>query len=214
MVGTNDGRNISGLLQGSKDLLNTGTSVMNVEKVLDAVAAIPQPAGPSNLTYKIDKFGGATDHETSTSQHCVVPAVDLIQKRMLIDNGHCPSVSASQFTENQIETTFRGTKMNNIDLNNVYDGSQDHEEKLERPHAVMTSENGSLYCHSMLQTYSHKCSPPQTSGNSDSTSTLSPSSSSGEAQVHHLLCYSIFNYCVFIIFLSVDLLLNLPCPAF
>nr|AVV48329.1 squamosa promoter binding-like protein [Litchi chinensis] len=187
LVGTNNMRNISGLLQGSQGLLNTGISAGNVEKVPDVVAAVPQPAGPSSSTYKIDNCVGVSDCQTAMGQHGTIPASDLMQKGIFVNDAQGRSVqtlSGSQSTANasEPEATFRSSKMNDIDLNNVYDDSQDHVENLERSHAAVNSENGSRYCRSWLQTDSHKSSPPQTSANSDSTSSRSPSSSSGEAQ--------------------------------
>ncbi|KAK3189925.1 hypothetical protein Dsin_029486 [Dipteronia sinensis] len=187
LVGTNNGRNISGLLQGSQGLLNTGASAGNVEKVPDVVSAVPQPAGPSSSAYKIDNCVGVSDRLASMSQHGTIPASDLMQKRICINDAQglgVQALSGSQSTAkaNEIEATFMRSKMNNIDLNNVYDDSQDLGENLQRSHAAVNSENGSLYCPSWLQTDSHKSSPPQTSANSDSTFSQSPSSSSGEAQ--------------------------------
>ena len=64
-------------------------------------------------------------------------------------------------------------KLNNIDLNMVYDDSQDC--GFETPENI---DNVPLWLR-----HPQKSSPPQTSGNSGSTATQSPSSSSGEAQV-------------------------------
>lgn len=66
------------------------------------------------------------------------------------------------------------TKINNIDLNMVYDDSQD-----------CSFENPENTCNLplWLRHQPNKSSPPHTSGNSGSTATQSPSSSSGEAQV-------------------------------
>ncbi|KAL8216285.1 hypothetical protein R6Q57_023122 [Mikania cordata] len=65
------------------------------------------------------------------------------------------------------------TKLNNIDLNMVYDDSQDC--GFENPE---NTDNLPLW----LRHQPQKSSPPHTSGNSGSTATQSPSSSSGEAQ--------------------------------
>ncbi|KAM7487994.1 hypothetical protein LguiB_025478 [Lonicera macranthoides] len=77
---------------------------------------------------------------------------------------------------NALGGTVERKKMSDIDLNNVYDDSQDCTENLESSDTHIGT--GSLWpCQD-----SNKSSPPQTSGNSGSLSTLSPSSSSGEAQ--------------------------------
>lgn len=71
--------------------------------------------------------------------------------------------------------TVGKTKLNNIDLNMVYDDSQDCMEPTE---SFENTDNVPIW----LRTHPHKSSPPQTSGNSASTATQSPSSSSGEPQ--------------------------------
>lgn len=73
-------------------------------------------------------------------------------------------------------------KLNDIDLNNVYDDSHDSEENLETYQAPANLGLGPLDCALLGHQDFQKSSPPRTSGNSGSTSTLSPSSSSGEAQ--------------------------------
>lgn len=77
--------------------------------------------------------------------------------------------------------------MSNIDLNNVYDDSQERVENLELSHAPVNRGPVSLYSPLWLHPGSNKSRPPQASANSDSTSSQSQSTSSGEAQVHYLL---------------------------
>lgn len=131
------------------------------------------PAGP-----------GATIHSS-----------DLIQKRTLTDKapgGVAPDASTSQppllfptntsnsIKENTSDTTEGRRKLNNIDLNNEYDGSQDCLEDLPDTFAPdNTPSAGSLQLHKDSQ----QLSPPQNSRNSGSTSSQSPSTSSGETQV-------------------------------
>nr|WMI30913.1 squamosa promter-binding-like protein 12 [Diospyros sp. 'deyangshi'] len=80
------------------------------------------------------------------------------------------------------ETSVRRTKLNAIDLNNVYDDSQDSAENLGSFQTPVNlgagSPASSLWGHPDCE----KASPPQASWNSGSTSTQSPSSSNGEAQ--------------------------------
>ncbi|GFP83086.1 squamosa promoter-binding-like protein 12 [Phtheirospermum japonicum] len=89
------------------------------------------------------------------------------------------SQSALLFPTNSIkeqasDPTVGRTKLNNIDLNDVYDGSQDcTEENLGNNMPAAAAGPSWLYQDSQ------RSSPPQTSGNSGSTST---STSSGEAQ--------------------------------
>lgn len=111
-------------------------------------------------------------------------ASDLMQKRTLTgktEGGAVQNASTSQsplvFRTNTINsdrenTDTRGrTKLNNIDLNSEYDGSQDCLEGLP--------DAGPLW----LDKDSQQSSPPQNSGNSGSTSSQSPSTSSGDTQV-------------------------------
>ncbi|XP_023765746.1 squamosa promoter-binding-like protein 1 isoform X2 [Lactuca sativa] len=74
---------------------------------------------------------------------------------------------------NGMEGRVGKMKLNNIDLNMVYDESQD---------GMETAENIDKNMPLWLRGHPHKSSPPQTSGNSASTATQSPSSSSGEPQ--------------------------------
>ena len=76
------------------------------------------------------------------------------------------------------------SKLNNFDLNDAYVDSDDCIEDVERSSVPLGLGTASLECPSWVQQDSHQSSPPQTSRNSDSASTQSPSSSSGETQVH------------------------------
>lgn len=72
-------------------------------------------------------------------------------------------------------------KLHNFDLNDVYIDSDDNVEDLER--SPVSQDFPSW----IQQQDSHQSSPPQASGNSDSASAHSPSSSSGDTQVSFLL---------------------------
>ncbi|KAA8549030.1 hypothetical protein F0562_000714 [Nyssa sinensis] len=74
------------------------------------------------------------------------------------------------------------SKLNNFDLNYAYIDSDDFTEDLERSPAPVDLGTGSLELPSWAQQDSHQSSPPQTSGNSDSGSGQSPSSSGGDTQ--------------------------------
>lgn len=95
----------------------------------------------------------------------------------MVHRGALQTPAPSQITflsNNKAPNEGGKTKLNNIDLNMVYDDSQDC--TIENPE---NTDNLPLW----LRHHPHKSSPPQTSGNSGSTATQSPSSSSGEAQV-------------------------------
>ncbi|XP_017979528.1 PREDICTED: squamosa promoter-binding-like protein 1 [Theobroma cacao] len=78
--------------------------------------------------------------------------------------------------------TAGAVKMNNFDLNDIYIDSDEGTDDIERSPAAVNTGTSSLDCPSWIQQDSHQSSPPQTSGNSDSASAQSPSSSSGDAQ--------------------------------
>lgn len=107
------------------------------------------------------------------------PLQPVRQTAEMTNRGSLQTPAPSQITfppsNNKSPTEVGKMKLNNIDLNMVYDDSQDcmgPTESFENP------ENVPFW----LRHHPHKSSPPQTSGNSGSTATQSPSSSSGEAQ--------------------------------
>ncbi|WCJ22634.1 squamosa promoter binding protein-like 1 [Euphorbia peplus] len=80
------------------------------------------------------------------------------------------------------DSTAGQVKMNNFDLNDIYVDLDDGVEDIERSPVPINLGASTLDCPSWMQQDSHQSSPPQTSGNSDSGSAQSPSSSSGDAQ--------------------------------
>ncbi|KAE8724212.1 Squamosa promoter-binding protein, putative isoform 2 [Hibiscus syriacus] len=156
-------RNLSGLLQGSQGVANA--SVGNLEKVTDVVSGGTEHARPSGSASKIDDCANLPERQGAM--------------------GYCGTVPASgagfQSRENEADATVQGIRINNIDLNNVYDDSQDYMENLERSPGLKNAVNGSL-CSSIVMSESHGSKPPQPSKNLDSSHNQSPSTSSGEAQ--------------------------------
>ena len=88
------------------------------------------------------------------------------------------------------ESTTGRMKMNNFDLNDIYVDSDDGMDDLERSHVNVNFATSSPDFPSWVRHDSHQSSPPQTSGNSDSASAQSPSSSSGEAQVFRIASFA------------------------
>lgn len=143
-------------------------------------------------------------------QCSVVPASDMLERRIssVDDPGSLQVLSGLQATEPlpsrdssesksvTPEATSRRFQLNGIDLNNSYDDSQDYLENLGNSHVPASPGTASLGFSSWMQRDSHKSSPPQTSGNSDLTSTQSPSSSSGEAQVYILVVNTSIPYII------------------
>ncbi|KAL8100492.1 squamosa promoter-binding-like protein 1 isoform X2 [Apium graveolens] len=84
---------------------------------------------------------------------------------------------------NASNTRMERIKEFNIDLNDVYDDSEECMEPSERCHPPVCVRNECAGYPIWIHQDSDKSSPPQTSANSGSLSTQSPSSSSGEAKV-------------------------------
>ncbi|XP_042475626.1 squamosa promoter-binding-like protein 12 [Macadamia integrifolia] len=192
LAGTFDGRNTSGILHESQDMVKVGTS-----------AGTSSEAAPSLLVNGREAtghLGSTTKTNTSTFAQCsqnghIDQYVDLAisevpQKRNITGDHGGPLQNVPPPKPTTLfpirdslpakaavtQSTNGRIKLNNIDLNNVYNDSQDCVEDLDR------SQVSGLNCPSWMQQDSHQSSPPQTSGNSDAVSTHSPSSSNGDAQ--------------------------------
>ncbi|GKV30453.1 hypothetical protein SLEP1_g39261 [Rubroshorea leprosula] len=106
-------------------------------------------------------------------EHLAIPVSEVPQQG--VHSHGTRGVEVQKSTGGQI-------KMNNFDLNDVYIDSDDGTDDTERSPVPVNLVSSSLDCPSWAQQDSHQSSPPQTSGNSDSASAQSPSSSSGDAQ--------------------------------
>ncbi|XP_011079486.1 squamosa promoter-binding-like protein 1 [Sesamum indicum] len=161
-------RNISAHLQESQDLLNNLPSLGNSESV---------PALLSN-----DSLG-----QRSMQEHCTTTGDEMPRKiGDLQASSQRPGIvlhtqATSQIYDQGRETSGGRSKLNNFDLNDIYVDSDDGMDDIERS---TVPQGLGIGCPSWAQQESHQSSPPQTSGNSDSASAQSPSSSSGEAQSH------------------------------
>ncbi|KAJ9181746.1 hypothetical protein P3X46_005806 [Hevea brasiliensis] len=197
IAGTTSGRSISGLLQESQGRVNAGTTFGALEKVPDMITNGSESARPSTSASKKDDCTNSQDIMRPLGQCGTVPVSDLAQKRIFNNDfqGETPqAISCLQSTAlfplrcnlptkvNEPADVVGRIKYNNIDLNNVYDGSQDCTGNLDMSVAPVNPVTGSVNCPLWVQSDFHKKSPPQMSGNSDSTSSQSPSSSNGEAQ--------------------------------
>ncbi|XP_065863938.1 squamosa promoter-binding-like protein 1 [Euphorbia lathyris] len=182
-AGTSNGANATGLLQGPET--TTGTP----EKVPDMIRNSSICAGPSTSTSKKDDSPISKDIVRPSSQCGAARGSDFTQNRIFNNNGHCVAPQAIPSPECNLPVKVNETRFgierimcSNIDLNSVYDGSQDCVVNIEKSPAPLHTGKGSVTCPLWMQSDFRKKSPSQTSGNSDSTSSLSPSSSSGEAQ--------------------------------
>ncbi|KAG6410008.1 hypothetical protein SASPL_128054 [Salvia splendens] len=163
-------RNMSAHLQESPDLLNNLASV-----------------GKSELVSMLMSNG--SPGQTSREEHCRTLGDEMPQKNVdLHATSQRPGIvlhteAGSQYVQG-LETSGGGCKLNNFDLNDIYVDSDDGTDDMERSTAPQGLGVVTVGCPSWVQQESHQSSPPQTSGNSDSASAQSPSSSSGEAQSH------------------------------
>ncbi|OIT02312.1 PREDICTED: squamosa promoter-binding-like protein 1 [Nicotiana attenuata] len=166
----NGDKSLSGLLQESSNLLNNRSILRNPE--LASLISNCSQAPPR-----------AKEHQFTNS------AAEMPQKRLdahdvrLEDartaSSQSPGIlfppiqsNSQAYAQGRGSTTGR-SKLIDFDLNDVYVDSDDNIEDIDR---------SPVQCPSWLQQDSHQSSPPQTSGNSDSASAQSPSSSSGDTQ--------------------------------
>ncbi|KAL5564646.1 hypothetical protein UlMin_027810 [Ulmus minor] len=184
---TVDARNISALLQGSQGLIDAGTSKETSQKAVDTSPNCPGPSRHFASTSKAEEpINNLEDPLRSVGQCLRVSSGDdggrleaFSGPRSTNPNCTRDGLSAKSITP---ELTGGNIKFNNIDLNNMYDDSEDHDENPGNSHTPINLETATVGNHLRMQHALHKSSPPQPSRNSDSTSTQSPSSSNGEAQ--------------------------------
>ncbi|TXG63219.1 hypothetical protein EZV62_010213 [Acer yangbiense] len=153
-AGEHVGKSISGLLQERQDTFNDGTSAGNSEVVSALLSNGQGPPRPFR-------------------QHLSVPVSEMPQQ----------GARAHDARGAEVQDGIAGrVKMNNFDLNDTYIDLDDGTDDVERSPIPVNLGTSSLDCPSWVQQDSQQSSPPQTSGNSDSASAQSPSSSSGDAQ--------------------------------
>ncbi|KAK4406884.1 Squamosa promoter-binding-like protein 1 [Sesamum angolense] len=125
--------------------------------------------------------------QRSMQEHCTTTGDEMPRKvGDLQASSQRPGIvlhtqATSQIYDQGRETSGGRSKLNNFDLNDIYVDSDDGMDDIERS---TVPQGLGIGCSSWAQQESHQSSPPQTSGNSDSASAQSPSSSSGEAQSH------------------------------
>ncbi|KAJ7980466.1 Squamosa promoter-binding-like protein [Quillaja saponaria] len=189
LAGSINGRNIDSLFEGSQSLLNAGTSNGALPKVPNVISNGSQPTKPSDSACKMDNGLILLDPPKSVGQHVRIPASDVIQKCTPSGDagfGNLQSPSGPLTTNAlnlpshlvAVDNAVLRTNLNNIDLNNVYDDTQEAVEIRRKSHALVPSGIGPLDNCLRVQSDSLKSRLPHTRGNSDSTS----SSSSREAQ--------------------------------
>ncbi|OIT28926.1 PREDICTED: squamosa promoter-binding-like protein 12 [Nicotiana attenuata] len=163
LAGATNERNTSGLLSAPPEQRNVGTSM-----------------------------GAPKEDSLRPTGNCLIPASEVTEKRMGrsdveygISQNPCawqPHSLCCRKESSPINANASAkVKLNNIDLNNIYDDSQDGNQKLQNSDASANPGAASSGCPLWICHDPHKSSPG-TSGNSGSTSSLSLSNSSGEAQ--------------------------------
>lgn len=164
---------LSGLLKNSHSLLSGGTFA-NSDSVV-ALLSDPSQPGQQNLPVNASELqrSGPCAGDVK-SQH--IQTVDFHNHSTVLSVKDSPPYSEAR------DSSAGRSRLNAFDLNDVYIDSDDCTEDLERSPATVDLTIASLECPSYVQQDSQQSSPPQTSGNSDSASAQSPSSSSGEAQ--------------------------------
>ncbi|MCD7462848.1 hypothetical protein HAX54_049464 [Datura stramonium] len=162
-------KNLPQLSSASPDVRNMGTSGGI------CIKDSPQPAGKCLSIHAQEvreKRVGMSGADCGIPQNHCAPQPDSF---------YCVKESIPS-NANVSTTSIAGTKLSNIDLNNSYDDSQDGIEKLHKPDGTANLCNASPGYPLWLSQEPHSSSPTRISGNLGSTSTLSPSNSSGEAQ--------------------------------
>ncbi|GMP87344.1 hypothetical protein CsSME_00039755 [Camellia sinensis var. sinensis] len=173
--GLHGDKNISGLLQESQNLLNSGNSEMVSALLSNSSQGAPRPI-QQNLP--------VTTSEVLQRGFCVKDARGQDVQTAHFENPTTLfSIKDSPPAYSEARDSSAGrSRLNNFDLNDVYVDSDECTEDLERSPVALDLRTASLECPSWVQQDSHQSSPPQTSGNSDSASAQSPSSFSGESQ--------------------------------
>ncbi|KAK6803940.1 hypothetical protein RDI58_001724 [Solanum bulbocastanum] len=160
---TNGDKGLSGLLQESSNLLNNRSILRNPE-----IASLISNGSQAPPRPKERQFTNS--------------AAEMPQKRLedaRTASSQSPGIlfpiqsNSQAYTPGRESTTGR-SKLIDFDLNDAYVDSDDCGDDIDRSPVPE--------CPSWLQQDSHQSSPPQTSGNSDSASAQSPSSSSGDNQ--------------------------------
>ena len=172
--GDQGGKNLSNLLAQPENLLKEGSSSGKSEMVSTLFSN-----GSQGSPSVIQQHQAISVAEL---QHQVMHAHDIMPTDQQIMSSTKPSASNSPPTYSEARDSTAGqTKINNFDLNDIYIDSDDGVEDIEKLPVSANLGTSSLE-YPWTQHDSHQSSPPQTSGNSDSASAQSPSSSSGEAQ--------------------------------
>ncbi|XP_068658647.1 squamosa promoter-binding-like protein 1 [Aristolochia californica] len=192
VAGTLEGRNLSGLLPAAQDMEkivnSTGIASEGLASLLsNCVTAAHEPSRPACPSFKMNS--GTTNHELKVGlvDQAASATVASISGSQIVQAVPNPK-SANSLTFNhsqheKVEPSNReNVKRSVIDLNNIYDDSQDCMDVTKESFCPANLPTGCIDYPAWVLQDSHQSSPPHTSGNSDTASAQSPSSSNGDAQ--------------------------------
>lgn len=172
--GLHGDKSLSGFPQDSHNLLNSGTFANS-----DVVAALLTNAGPprhsqQNLPVIASEVPQSRScPEDVKAQHIRTEAFQ--NHTTVLPKKDSPPYSGAS------DSSAGRSRLHAFDLNDAYIDSDDCTEDVERSLVTVDVATASIECPTYVQQDSDQSSPPQRSGNSDSTATQSPASSCGEA---------------------------------
>ncbi|XP_072997087.1 squamosa promoter-binding-like protein 6 [Typha latifolia] len=161
--GSFDARNISALLQTSQTLQKLGSTAGTLSEAANNLvtnSSLVQES--SRLLCSTSKVSSANDVQTT------VPTENMHSKTNIM-------------TATPEPTAYRA-RLKDFDLNNTYSDTEDCGEGCEESATLAYTGTDSRNCPSWMLQDTRQSSPPQTSGNSDSASGQSLSSSNGDIQ--------------------------------
>ncbi|GMH28019.1 hypothetical protein Nepgr_029862 [Nepenthes gracilis] len=177
--GPQGGKGISRMLHESQKLLNGGTRTGNSDMMssfLSCASQVPPRPTGQHLTVLTSELP-AEGIPVANYKVGNVQAASTEKLSVSLPKDRNPAYSEAR------DSTIGRAKLNNFDLNDTYVDSSDGVEDLYMSPVAGNFGTVSIDCPSWAHQDSQLSSPPNVSGNSESVSTQSPSSSSGEAQI-------------------------------
>uniref|UniRef100_A0A1D1XPS6 Squamosa promoter-binding-like protein 12 n=1 Tax=Anthurium amnicola TaxID=1678845 RepID=A0A1D1XPS6_9ARAE len=212
LAGSFDARNLHGILQTSQDLQRVGTGAATSSEAARAIGSNGALAQESSVPVRsgaktncITECQGSPMRPTNQPVSVALGSVEMPQQRNLTETTigenlqavlygrpaslmpaqGCTSDKAGVSSLKQVLprcSTVERVRYRSFDLNDV---CSDGHDVTEEPEDLVTSarlQTGPIHCPPWVLQDSNQASPPQTSGNSDSASAQSLSSSNGDAQ--------------------------------
>lgn len=218
LAGSSDGNNCSSLLQASQDPQKNRTSEEAADALISggvrtkeninslgspAVTDCDPPATNHRVSPAVANHHACTavapreihSNENLTLAHFDATGQATSSERFMTEKNSSPQKSMTLCSLQHMQPTactVSSVRKNVFDLNTVYYEEENGALGCGKPANQATLDNGSSNCPLWMLQDSHQSSPPQTSGNTDSTSNRSPSSSNGDAQVYLLFFIRIF----------------------